>query len=166
MGLLFKKASGRLTVQYEVQTIGIGAQEYPVEELVAMTDSELRSILIVENLFQEVEIPEAQLFSLLYDFGRVQMDKVSDLTDADTQHLQWLLANGYHIHISTPFGWMQPCKIRTNADLEWVWEVAVYEETEWKFSLVTKKDIRVYEIVTTELTDWDDYGKYLKPSRL
>lgn len=71
MGILFKKINGRLTVQYEVHTIGIGEKEYPVEELVAMTDSDLRSILIVENLFQEVEITEAQLFSLLYDFGRV-----------------------------------------------------------------------------------------------
>jgi hypothetical protein len=39
MGILFKKLNGRLTVQYEVQTIGIGEKEYPVEELVAMTDS-------------------------------------------------------------------------------------------------------------------------------
>ena len=71
MGILFNKVSNRIKVEYEVHTVSLGAKKFPVEELVAMTDPELRTILTEVNTFEDVKIPEAQLFSLLYDFGRV-----------------------------------------------------------------------------------------------
>ena len=88
------------------------------------------------------------------------MDTVSDITDSDCQQLQWLLNNDYRIDISTPFGCMRPAKISTYLG-KWCWyDDSADNATRFHFSLVSKKDIKVFEVSVTEITDWDDYSTY------
>lgn len=79
------------------------------------------------------------------------------LTDVQCEQLQWLLYNNYRIEITTPFGRAVPAKIDTYLG-SWCW----YNDTEDKstrfhFSLVSKKDIKVFQVLVTEITEWDDY---------